>query len=312
MMVAGLHGLPISPMPLIILLPTTPSYCPISLQGIVVNALLAVVPSHRLASPLLSFLGPYLDRLHLELGTLPAALVFPSAGGRMLPFIVLFAILAPGFRSKKLATVSLELLRPEAAKILRGMQRDPAARFSLSTAGEAAIAVEYGAEGHLLVHYVDPQRQKSLTIAGGWLGAGRRQYMWLPLRQTLIWSSPGDPGPGSMLTSAEIGLLAVDLHAGLDQMGERHVLEEFLEPAPIPEAERREVLNSYATFMANHGWQVTYDESLSRRSLKRTSAAEGPQQWSTADREALTRMEALVTEMLKGVRSSSRVLFQTK
>ena len=147
-----------------------------------------------------------------------------------------------------------------------------------------------------------------MTIAGGWLGAGRRRYVWLPLRPTLTWNTPDGPG----ITSAEIGQLAADVHVGLDQMNTRHVLEQFSEPAPIPEEERRRVLDAYTEFMAQHGWQVTYDEGLSRRALKRTEAAQNPQQWSNADREALTRHEALVSEMLKGVRSSSRILFQTR
>ena len=72
------------------------------------------------------------------------------------------------------------------------------------------------------------------------------------------------------------------------------------------------MLDSYAEFMGAHGWQVTYDDELTRRALKRTGASESPQHWSTPDREALTRHEALVSETLKGVRSSSRILFQTK
>jgi hypothetical protein len=228
------------------------------------------------------------------------------AGHRILPEMTLLAVLAPGFRARRSAPAPLEAVRPEAARILLRMRRDPASRFSTSTAGTAAIALEDGAEGHLLVHYTG--ERGTLTIAGGWLGAGRRRYVWLPLRPTLTWSPPDGPG----LTAEELNAVAAELHTGLDQMNTRHVLEEFFEPALIPEEERRTVLDSYAGFMAAHGWQVTYDESLTRRSLKRTHAAESPQQWSNADREALTRLEALVSEMLKGVRSSSRILFQTK
>ena len=242
-----------------------------------------------------------------NLGLNHPILPFLATGGRVLPAIVLFAILAPGFRPRKAAAPPLEILRPEAARKLHRMQRDQGARFITAAAGEAAaVAVEQGAEGHVLAHYAHPRG--TLTIAGGWLGAGRRRYLWLPLRPTLAWNAPDGP----TLTPAEIGELAADLHAGLDLTSTRHVIEEFSEPAPIPEAERRQVLDSYASFMRAHGWEVTYDEALSRRALKRTSDSESPQRWSSADREALTRMEALVAEMLKGVRSSSRILFQTK
>ena len=218
----------------------------------------------------------------------------------------LLAILAPGFRSRRPATAPLEAVRPEAARTLLRMRRDANARFSTSIAGEGAIAVEDGVEGHLLVHYTSDRG--TVTIAGGWLGAGRRRYIWLPLRPSLTWNAPDGPN----LSAAEIAAIAAELHTGLDLMNTRHVLEEFSEPAAISMDERRPVLDSYASFMAAHGWEVTYDKTFTRRALKRTSTSMSPQQWTTADREALTRHEALVSEMLKGVRSSSRVLFQTK
>jgi hypothetical protein len=239
-------------------------------------------------------------------------LLFAIPGRRLLPALIFFAILAPGFRSRKLAPPPLEAVQPDAVRLLRSLQRDASARFVMNAARQAALAIEYGNEGNLLIHYISSPAgegsRKLLTIAGGWLGAGRRRYMWIPLRPTMAWNPPS----GQNLSAEEITELAADLHAGLDEVGERHVIEAFLEPAPIPLAERREVLDSYASFMHSHGWQVSYDEQLTRRSLKRTETADSPQNWSIADREALTRLEALVSEMLKGVRSSSRILFQTK
>ncbi len=151
----------------------------------------------------------------------------------------------------------------------------------------------------------------TLTIACGWLGAGRRRYIWIPLRPTLSWTQ----APAALLSATDLSLLAADIHAALEHLGERHVIEEFLPPEPIPEEERQGVFKSYSDFMQSHGWQVTYDESRSRRSLKRIHGStdeEVPHRWSSADREILVRLEALVTETLKGVRSSSRVLYQAK
>ena len=45
---------------------------------------------------------------------------------------------------------------------------------------------------------------------------------------------------------------------------------------------------------------------------KRTDEAEAAHEWSQADREELARLEALVAQTLKGVRTSSRILYQDK
>ena len=216
----------------------------------------------------------------------------------------LLAILVPGTRSR--SRPERPVIHPAWIPRLRTMQRQAGARFDLAPAKDAGLALEHGLEGNLLLHYASPSG--SLSIACGWLGAGRRRYLWIPLRPTLCW----DPAAGTPFTPTDIALLAADLHAGLDHLAERHVIEEFLPPEPIPEDEREGVLKSYADFMQSHGWQVTYDEARSRRSLKRTNGEDGPHRWSNADREILVRLEALVTETLKGARSSSRILYQTR
>jgi hypothetical protein len=235
--------------------------------------------------------------LHLPLH-LRTSLPLPAAG--------LLATLVPSLRSRPGAGPPIELLMPDLARRLRDSQRDPDARLVLSAAGEAALAVEYTSEENVLVHYACGIG--AVTVAGGWLGAGRRRYIWLPLRRTLAW----DASAGRNLNPEEIASMAADLHAGLDRIGERHAIEEFSDPVPIPESERREVFDSYAAFMKERGWEVSYDATLSRRSLKRIGEAESPQSWSNADREVLVRLEARLAEMLKGVRSSSRMLYQTK
>ena len=226
----------------------------------------------------------------------------------LLPSISLLALLVPGTRGRTRAP--RPVIAPAWTPVLRSLQRQPGSRFDLAPANDAGLALEHGMEGNLLVHYASTMG--NLTIACGWLGAGRRRYIWIPMRPTLCWHAAA----GATLAPLEISHLAADIHAGLDHLGERHVVEEFLPPEPIPEEERQGVLKSYSDFMHSHGWQVTYDEVRSRRSLKRIHDAaelpDGLHRWSNADREVLVRLEALVTETLKGVRSSSRILYQTK
>lgn len=222
----------------------------------------------------------------------------------LLPALPLLAILAPGARNR--VRQPRPVIAPAWIPLLHNQQRQSGARFDLAPANTAGIALEHGLEGNLLLHYASTSG--NLTIACGWLGAGRRRYIWVPLRPTLSWN----PIHATVLAPQEMTALAADLHAGLEYLGERHVIEEFLPPIAIPEDERQSVFKAYSDFMQSHGWQVTYDESRSKRFLKRASGDESPQHWSSADREVLVRLEALVTETLKGLRSSSRILYQAK
>ena len=154
--------------------------------------------------------------------------LFSLNGHHLLPALTLLAVLAPGFRSRRQAPPSLEALRPEAAKALLRLRRDANSSFSMSTAGASSLALEDGVEGHLLVHFTSSRG--NLTIAGGWLGAGRRRYAWLPLRPTLTWNSPDGPG----VTSAEIAEIAADLHAGLEQLKRPARRRRVLRACPDP------------------------------------------------------------------------------
>ena len=213
----------------------------------------------------------------------------------------------------------LEASHPAAAAALRQMQREPRSRL-LSTAihppqgssavRESILGMEEGVEGNLLLHYVSASG--ALTLAAGWLGSGRRRYIWVPLRPTLAWNGKTREDSVSLLTPDEIAVLARDLHDGLIELNQRHVIEEFLPPDPIPMPERKAVLSRYSQLLEGHGWTVTLDDSASRRSLKRTDEAEAAHEWSQADREELARLEALVAQTLKGVRTSSRILYQDK
>jgi len=204
----------------------------------------------------------------------------------------------------------LEVTHPQAAGALRQMQRDARTRLLSAAIGDAAMALEDGVEGKLLLHYISPLG--SITLAGGWLGAGRRKYIWVPLRPTVAWNSESVEGSVSLLSASEIATLAADLHIGLTELAQRHVIEEFLAPNPIPISERQEIFDRYTALLNGHGWIVTIDPANSRRSLKRTPTSESANEWPQADREELTRLEALVAETLKGVRTSSRVLYQDK
>jgi hypothetical protein len=211
----------------------------------------------------------------------------------------------------------LESTHPDAASALRQMQRDHRTRLLSTVVGDAAgqrvIGIEDGSEGNLLVHAIAPEG--ALTLAAGWLGSGRRRYIWVPLRPTLSWNAPADSGTSrshSLLTGEQITALARDLHDGLTQLDQRHVIEEFFAPDPIPSEERRAILGSYTRLLESHGWTVAVDPSESRRSLSRTDRAEDTEEWPQADREELARLEALVAQALKGVRSSSRILYQNK
>ena len=90
------------------------------------------------------------------------------------------------------------------------------------------------------------------------------------------------------------------------------MIEEFLTPNPIPLSERQEIFDRYTSLLNSHGWIVNIDAATARRSLKRTAGSVGANQWPQADREELARLEALLAETLKGVRTSSRVLYQDK
>lgn len=213
----------------------------------------------------------------------------------------------------------LEASHPAAAQALRQMQRDHRTRLLSTMVGappnERAVALEDGVEGNLLLHTIAPSG--SLTLAAGWLGSGRRKYVWVPLRPPLAWiSTPSHQDPAAetiaLLKDEEVASLAADLHLALDQLDQRHVIEEFLAPDPIPPSERRAVVAKYTQLLGNHGWEVTLDPSETRRSLLRTTNAHDPKDWPQADREELTRLEALLAEALKGVRSTSRVLYQNK
>jgi hypothetical protein len=213
----------------------------------------------------------------------------------------------------------LEASHPAAAAALRQMQRELRSRL-LSTAipraqGSAAIrdsvlGMEEGVEGNLLLHYISASG--ALTMAAGWLGSGRRRYIWVPLRPTLAWNGKTREDSVSLLTPDEVAGLARDLHDGLTELNQRHVIEEFLPPDPIPMPERQAVLSRYTQLLESHGWTVTLDASASRRALKRTHEAEAAHEWSQADREELARLEALVAQTLKGVRTTSRILYQDK
>ncbi len=220
--------------------------------------------------------------------------------------LALLATLVPGIRTRTGFRPDGHEVRPESAKALRELQRDLAARFVLAPAREGVLALEYAAEGNVLVHHIGSRGALSLT--GGWLGAGRLRYVWLPLRPTLAW----DQFSGPTLTSGEIAELAADIHAGLDHLMQRHVLEEILQPVAVTQAEKLPILDEYQHFMHAHGWKVTYDETHSQCSLARMNDCEGPQQWSITDREVLMRLEALVAQTLNGIRLSSRVLYQSR
>lgn len=205
----------------------------------------------------------------------------------------------------------LETSHPAAAASLRKMQRNPQARFLNAAAGDAsAIGVEDGIEGNLLIHYVSPAG--SLSLAGGWLGAGRRRYIWVPLRPTLAWNSQEQDAALLLLTAEELAVLAHDLHLGLEELGQRHVIEEFLAPAPVPPLERQAMLERYTQLLASHGWIVTVDPITSQRSLRKTEHAESTQAWSQADRDEVARLESTIAEVLRGARSTSRILYQYK
>ena len=211
--------------------------------------------------------------------------------------------------------VPLEASHPTAAAALRKMQREPRSRL-LSTAiarqdgKESILGLEEGLEGNLLLHYISPAG--AVTMAAGWLGSGRRRYIWVPLRPTLAWNGKTVEDSVSLLTSEEIAVLADDLQQGLTALSQRYVIEEFLPPDRIPVTERQAVFDRYTQLLESHGWSVTLDDSASRRSLKRTDQAEAAHEWPQADREELARLEALVEQTLKGVRTSSRVLYQDK
>jgi hypothetical protein len=204
----------------------------------------------------------------------------------------------------------IEATHPQAASALRQMQRDARTRLLSTAVGDAAMAFEDGVDGNLLLHYISPLG--SITLAGGWLGAGRRKYIWVPLRPTVAWNSDSEEGSVSLLSPSEIATLAADLHTGLTALAQRHVIEEFLAPNPIPLAERQAIFDRYTALLNSHGWIVNIDPASSRRSLKRTPNSESANEWPQADREELARLEALVAETLKGVRTSSRVLHQDK
>ena len=209
----------------------------------------------------------------------------------------------------------LEASHPAAAAALRKMQREPRSRL-LSTAiprpddKESILGLEEGLEGNLLLHYISAAG--ALTMAAGWLGSGRRRYIWVPLRPTLAWNGKTTEDSVSLLTSEEIAIVAHDLHEGLAALSQRYVIEEFLPPDRIPATERQAVFDRYSRLLESHGWKVTLDDSASRRSLRRTDQAEAAHEWPQADREELARLEALVEQTLKGVRTSSRVLYQDK
>jgi hypothetical protein len=175
------------------------------------------------------------------------------------------------------------------------------------------VALEDGIEGNLLVHTV--AAAGCLTLAAGWLGSGRRKYVWVPLRPPLAWNQEkinGSADSHLLLSTEQVAALARDLHAALMQLDQRHAIEEFFAPDPIPADERRAVLEQYTRLLASHGWTVNVDESQTRRTLERTSVSEEMDKWPQTDREELARLEALVAQVLKGVRSSSRVLYQNK
>ena len=161
-----------------------------------------------------------------------------------------------------------------------------------------------------MLHYISTVG--ALTIAGGWLGSGRRRYIWVPLRPTLAWNGKTLEDSVSLLTLDEVAAMAIDLHKGLTALNQRHVIEEFLPPDPIPATERHAVLDRYSQLLASHGWTVILDGTTTRRSLKRTEVAEPAHDWPQPDREELARLEAQVAQILKGVRTSSRILYQDK
>lgn len=246
-----------------------------------------------------------------------------SVAGRLFPvhFLLLrFGMLQPtgALRSRGRRVepkLPLEASHPAAAATLRQMQRDPRSRLqSTAIAGpdgeESVLGLEEALEGNLLLHYISAGG--ALTMAAGWLGSGRRRYIWVPLRPTLTWNGKTVDDSVSLLTAEEIATLAHDVHAGLTALSQRYVIEEFLPPAPIPITERQAVFDRYTRLLESHGWSVTLDDSASRRSLKRTERAEAAHEWPQADREELARLEALVAQTLKGVRTSSRVLYQDK
>jgi hypothetical protein len=250
---------------------------------------------------------------------LPACRTHLSAvigtGGGLLASL---AMLAPAGRGRRRTVkLPLESSHPEAARALRQMQRDHRTRLLSAVVGdgsdERAIALEDGVEGNLLVHVI--AAAGSLTLAAGWLGSGRRRYIWVPLRPTLAWNAQttdAAPVALSLLTAEQIAALALDLHTGFTQLDQRHVIEEFLTPDPIPREERQAVLDRYTQLLASHGWEVSLDASQSRRSLRRTDMAQDTAAWPQADREELARLEALVAQVLQGVRASSRILYQVK
>ena len=107
----------------------------------------------------------------------------------------------------------IESTHPQSARALRQMQRDARTRLLSTAIGESAMAFEDGIEGNLLLHYISPFG--SITLAGGWLGAGRRKYIWVPLRPTVAWNSDSAEGSVSLLSESEIAMLEADLHTGL-------------------------------------------------------------------------------------------------
>ena len=261
-----------------------------------------------------------------QLSAVHAAVV--SIAARLLPVHLLllrFGMLQPTgtMRSRGRHVepkLPLEASHPTAAAALRRMQREPRSRL-LSTAipgpahsgvrtKEAFLGLEEGLEGNLLLHYISDKG--ALTMAAGWLGSGRRRYIWVPLRPTLAWNGKTVEDSVSLLTAEEMAALAHDLHEGLKALNQRYVIEEFLPPDPIPVTERQAVFDRYTQLLESHGWSVTLDGSASRRTLKRTEQAKAAHEWPQADREELARLEALVEQTLKGVRTTSRVLYQDK
>jgi len=245
----------------------------------------------------------------------PGGPVLSAHSGEILPAFAVLLSMTPYNRIRTMpGRLPLESIHPEAAQALRRMQREPQARLLSTVVGEppCAVALEEGDEGNALLHYIG--LEGSLTLAAGWLGAGRKRYLWVPLRPTLGWNPllTDVESSLSLLGKEQIGKLAHDLHLALTQLDQRYVIEEFLAPDPIPYEERQATLRRYTQLLGSHGWEVVIDPSQSRRSLHRTPLAEDTEIWPQADREELARLEALVAIVLKGSRSSSVVLYQNK
>ena len=269
-------------------------------------------PFSMIVSPVRTALPVLLLRLHEGPAFLFRTFTAWTACSALVGMAAMFPVQGPTKpRGRKVeAKPPIEATHPGAATALRQMQRDVRARFMSTAIGDAAMALEDGVDGNLLLHYISAVG--SITLAAGWLGAGRRKYIWVPLRPTVAWNSDSAEGSVSLLSETEMGTLAADLHAGLTELAQRHVIEEFLAPDPIPLEERQEIFRRYSVLLNSHGWIVNIDPPTSRRTLKRTEASEPANEWPQADREELARLEALVAQTLKGVRSSSRVLYQDK